>query len=140
MGQQVYVHKDISEYEEKVIGKLSARVVVCLGGGIGVSVLAAVWANLVLGVRVADATVPVMMCSVPFWLAAFWRPKGLKPEEFIPIWLDYLLDDGKVVYVPGYALAQDAWPEAEEKTKAKGQRRLRRRWRKGGEAHGPSES
>ena len=41
MGQQVYVHKDISEYEEKVVGKLSARVVVCLGGGIAASILAA---------------------------------------------------------------------------------------------------
>ena len=140
MGQQVYVHKDISEYEEKVVGKLSARVVVCLCGGIAASILAAAWANLVLGVRVSDATVPVMMCSVPFWLAAFWRPKGLKPEEFIPIWLDHLLEDGKVVYVPGYALSQEAWPEEGEKPKAKGQRRLRRRWRKGGEAHGPSEA
>ena len=40
----------------------------------------------------------------------------------------------------GYALSQEAWPEEGEKPKAKGQRRLRRRWRKGGEAHGPSEA
>ena len=36
-----YVHKDISEYEEKVVGKLSARVAACVGGGIAASVAAA---------------------------------------------------------------------------------------------------
>ncbi|MFR3091889.1 MAG: hypothetical protein ACLTMP_09345 [Eggerthella lenta] len=35
--QVVYVHKDISEYEEKVVGKLSARVAACVGG------IAAAW-------------------------------------------------------------------------------------------------
>ena len=65
--QVVYVHKDISEYEEKVVGKLSARVAACVGGGIAASVAAAAFAHLVVGVEVADATMPVMMCSMPFW-------------------------------------------------------------------------
>ena len=138
MGQQVYVHKDIAEYEEKVVGKLSARVVICLGGGIAASVLAAAYAHLALGVEVADASMPVMACSVPFWLAAFWRPKGLKPEEFIPLWLDYHLEEGAIPYVSGFALALEELEE-EKAPRPKGRRRLERKWRKGGEAYEPTE-
>ena len=44
--QVVYVHKDISEFEEKVVGKLSARVAACVGGGIAASVAAAAFAQM----------------------------------------------------------------------------------------------
>lgn len=137
--QVVYVHKDISEYEEKVIGKLSARVVVCLGGGIAVSVIAAAFAHLVIGVEVADATLPVMMCSMPFWLAAFWRPKGMKPEEFIPLAYRHWAEDGVVTYEPGFSLAEGAWPKEKAK-KWKDQRKLAKSWRNGGERYEPSKN
>lgn len=136
--QVVYVHKDIGEYEEKVLGKLSARVVVCIAGGLGTSVLAAAFAHLALGVAVADASLPVMACSMPFWLAAFWRPKGLKPEEFLPLAIRHRLEDGRLVYEPGFLAAEDAWPQQEEKKKPSGQRRLARAWRKGGELYEPT--
>lgn len=139
MGQQVYVHKDIGEYEEKVIGKLSARVVVCLAGGIAVSVLAAAWAHFVVGVEVADASLPVMMCSMPFWLAAFWRPKGLNPEEFIPLWLDHQLEDGQLSYTSSHCLAEESLLGG-KKQKPKSQRKLARKWRKGGEVYEPSKA
>lgn len=135
--QVVYVHKDIGEYEEKVVGKLSARVAVCIGGGIAASVLAAAFARLVAGVQVADATMPVMMCSMPFWLAAFWRPKGMLPEEFVPLACRHWAEDGAVTYEPGFSLAADAWPEAKP-GKPKDQRKLARGWRKGGELYEPS--
>ena len=135
--QVVYVHKDISEYEEKVIGKLSARVVICLGGGIAVSVLAAAFVHLVLGVEVADASLPVMMCSMPFWLAAFWRPKGMKPEEFIPFAYKHWAEDGVLAYEPGFSIAEDAWPKEKPK-KFKDQKKLAKSWRNGGECHEPS--
>ena len=32
----VSVHKDIGEYTEKVVGKLSARTLACTAGGLGV--------------------------------------------------------------------------------------------------------
>ena len=123
--QVVYVHKDISEYEEKVVGKLSARVA------------AAAFAHLVVGVEVADATMPVMMCSMPFWLAAFWRPKGMKPEEFVPLAYRHWAEDGVVTYEPGFSLAADARPD-EKCRRFKDRNRLARGWRKGGERYEPS--
>lgn len=135
--QVVYVHKDISEYEEKVVGKLSARVAACVGGGIAASVAAAAFAHLVVGVEVADATMPVMMCSMPFWLAAFWRPKGMKPEEFVPLAYRHWAEDSVVTYEPGFSLAADAWPD-EKCRRFKDRNRLARGWRKGGERYEPS--
>ena len=26
-----------------------------------------------------------MAVSMPFWLAGFWRPKGMKAEKFLPL-------------------------------------------------------
>lgn len=137
--QVVYVHKDIGEYEEKVVGKLSARTAACLGCGMAASVAAAAAAHLGLGIEVADAAAPVMACSMPFWLAAFWRPKGLKPEEFLPLAARHWAEDGAVTYEPGSALAEDAWPEGGGKAGRRGQRSLARAWRKGGELYEPSE-
>ena len=54
--------------------------------------------NFCLGIEVSDATLPVMACSMPFWLAGFWRPKGLVAEKFIPLYMEHALSDGKLAY------------------------------------------
>ena len=56
----VAVHKDIGEYTEKVVGKLSARTLACTAGGLASSVATAAALNLALGVPVDAATLPVM--------------------------------------------------------------------------------
>ena len=94
----VSVHKDIGEYTEKVVGKLSARTLACTVGGLGAAVGAAAVTYFGLGIPVADATLPVMACSMPFWLAGFWRPKGLVAEKFIPLYMEHALSDGKLAY------------------------------------------
>ena len=81
----VSVHKDIGEYTEKVVGKLSARTLACTAGGLASAVAAAAVANLALGIPVDATTLPVMAASMPFWLLGFWRPKGLPPERFLPL-------------------------------------------------------
>ena len=56
----VSVHKDIGEYTEKVVGKLSARTLFCVIGGLIASVAAASVVDFGFGVPVSDATLPVM--------------------------------------------------------------------------------
>lgn len=51
----VAVHKDIGEYTEKVVGKLSARTLACTAGGLASSVACAALLNLALGVACARA-------------------------------------------------------------------------------------
>ena len=96
--QHTYVHKDIGEYEEKVVGKLSARTLACTAGGLASSVAAAALLNLALGAPVDAATLPVMAASMPFWLAGFWRPHHMKFEKFVPLWLDFKLEDQRILY------------------------------------------
>ena len=82
----VSVHKDIGEYTEKVVGKLSARTLACTAGGLSSAVAVAL---------------PVMAASMPFWLLGFWRPKGLPAERFLPLLADHVLGDGKLAYATG---------------------------------------
>lgn len=94
----VTVHKDISEYTEKVVGKLSARTLACVAGGLLASIGAAAGVYFGLGISVSDATLPVMAVSMPFWLAGFWRPKGMKAEKFLPLYIEHVFGDGKLAY------------------------------------------
>ena len=130
----VSVHKDIGEYTEKVVGKMSVRTLACTAGGLAASVAADAVSHFCLGVEVADAALPVMACSMPFWMAGFWRPKGLVAERFIPLYLEHALSDGKLVYSAGNGVAGLS---ALEMPKA-GRRARRRAKRKGAERNVPS--
>lgn len=130
----VSVHKDIGEYTEKVVGKMSVRTLACTAGGLAASVGAAAASYFCLGVEVADAALPVMACSMPFWLAGFWRPKGLVAEKFIPLYAGHALTDGKLVYSAGNGVAGMAAAE-----RPRQDRRARRKAkRKGAERNVPS--
>ena len=67
----VRVQKDIGEYTEKIVGKLSARTLVCLAGGLASAVGTAAICQFALGIEVRNAALPVMCASMPFWLAGF---------------------------------------------------------------------
>lgn len=97
----VSVHKDIGEYTEKVVGKLSARTLACTAGGLASAVAVAAVGNLGLGVPTDAMTLPVMAASMPFWLLGFWRPKGLPAEKFVPLLAEHVLGDGKLAYATG---------------------------------------
>ena len=124
----VAVHKDIGEYEEKVVGKMSARTLACTAGAIAASFAAAALAHFGFGVAVSDAAFPVTAASMPLWLAGYWRPRGMKAEKFLPLWLDHALKDGKLVYSTAGRLpaTRIACPKVDAKA-------ARRAWRKGSE-------
>lgn len=131
----VSVHKDIGEYTEKIVGKLSARTLACVAGGLLTSVAVAAFIYLVLGIEVSYATLPVMAASMPFWLAGFWRPRGMKAEEFLPLWWAHTLGDDRLVYVSSPLLIKD---QLTEPTRAKADRRATRQAkRKGAELYEP---
>ena len=84
MALRIPVQKDIGEYEEKIVGKMSLRTLACVSLGFGSAVGAAALVHLGLHADVADAAFPIMLCSMPFWLAGFWRPFGMRAEELLP--------------------------------------------------------
>ena len=134
--QHTYVHKDIGEYEEKVVGKLSARTLACTAGGLASSVAAAALLNLALGAPVDAATLPVMAASMPFWLLGFWRPRGMRPERFVPLALRHLTADGTLVY---WSPSQEApGPAAAAVRPSVTRRKFRKLMRKVGEDYAPT--
>ena len=131
--QSVAAHKDIGEYTEKVVGKLSARTLACTAGGLASSVACAALLNLALGVPVDAATLPVMAASMPFWLMGFWRPKGLPAERYAALVARHALSDGVLLYSTGSAPARLAGGVACARADRRARRASRR---KGAEKHG----
>lgn len=101
----VTVHKDIAEYQPKVVGKLTLRTLISISGALGSSVLAGLYMYFVLGWNVGDHIMVVYAVSLPFWLCGFFRPKGMKFEEFLPLWLKAKFTDDRIFYVPSLYLA-----------------------------------
>ena len=133
MSLQIPIQKDIGEYEEKIVGKMSLRTLACVSLGFGSAVGAAAFVHLGLHADVADAAFPIMLCSMPFWLAGFWRPFGMRAEKFAPLLADHLLKDQRLLYT------SPAAPGVTGPSRGKPKRRARRlAKRKGAEAHEPS--
>ena len=60
MALRIPVQKDIGEYEEKIVGKMSLRTLACVSLGFGSAVGAAAFVHLGLHADVADAAFPIM--------------------------------------------------------------------------------
>lgn len=107
----VAVHKDIGEYEPKIVGKLTLRTLGCIAAACGVSVLSGLYITFVLGLDISDWSMICVILSIPFWAMGFWRPNGLKFEVFARYWVEYNFTDKKVFYKPSFVksgLLEDA--------------------------------
>lgn len=96
----VTVHKDIAEYQPKVVGKMTGRTLVSIVGALGVSVLTGVYLYFVLGLNPGDYMMVIYAVSLPFWCCGFIRPKGMPFEKFVPLWLRAKFTDDRIFYTP----------------------------------------
>ena len=78
----VAVHKDIAEYQPKVVGKMTGRTLASIAGALGCSVLTGLYIYFVLGWNVGDNMMLIYAVSLPFWCCGFIRPKGMPFERF----------------------------------------------------------
>ena len=83
----VAVHKDIAEYQPKVVGKMTGRTLASIAGALGCSVLTGLYIYFVLGWNVGDNMMLIYAVSLPFWCCGFIRPKGMPFERFAVLWL-----------------------------------------------------
>ena len=123
MALRIPVQKDIGEYEEKIVGKMSLRTLACVSLGFGSAV--------------ADAAFPIMLCSMPFWLAGFWRPFGMRAEELLPLLAAHELSPQLLAYEPCLA---GSLPEGSPRPGRPGRRARRRARKKGAELYEPSKN
>lgn len=92
------VHKDISEYEPKVVGGLTLRTLGALGGSVAFSAAFGWYLTFVLGVPVEDMTWAIWAAAVPPVLFGFWTPCGMPFERFLPIWAAYVTGPSRLLY------------------------------------------
>jgi hypothetical protein len=96
----VSIHKDISNYEPKIISRLTLRTLLCIVGAIGISVLAGMYCTVVLAMGSSEVTYVSMTLSIPFWALGFLRPGGMKFEVYMKYWLEFNTQTKKLYYVP----------------------------------------
>lgn len=101
----VAVHKDIGEYQPKLIGKMTTRTLASIAGALGASILAGLYIYFVLGLAVGDCMFVIYAVSLPFWACGFVRPSGMKFEEFVPLWLRANFTSDRIFYVPSHIRA-----------------------------------
>ncbi|WP_207662370.1 PrgI family mobile element protein, partial [Coprococcus comes] len=70
----VAIHKDIAEYQPKVIGKLTGRTLISITVALGLSISVAVYMNLVLKIDPTDHLEFIYAVSLPCWCCGFWKP------------------------------------------------------------------
>ena len=69
MSLQIPIQKDIGEYDEKIVGKLTLRTLCCLALGFSAAVAVAAVLHLGLKADVSAMTLPIMAAGPPLWLA-----------------------------------------------------------------------
>lgn len=101
----VAVHKDIAEYQPKIIGKMTSRTLFSITGALLVSVLTGLYLYFVLGLNVGDYTMLIYLVSLPFWCMGFVRPHGMPFERFVPLWVHANFTSDHIFDVPSMRLA-----------------------------------
>lgn len=136
MSLSVKVQKNIGDYTEKVVGKLSIRTLACVAGGLTSAVAAGAICQFVFGIPVSDASLPVMAASLPFWLLGFYKPHHMKPEVFARLWLNHNFGTKRLLYRPTHALEDEAVNPSLKPKPSRAYKKLMRR--KGVEHYEPS--
>lgn len=102
----VAVHKDIAEYQPKVVGKMTGRTLASIAGALGCSVLTGLYIYFVLGWNVSDNMMLIYAVSLPFWCCGFIRPKGMPfRAQFAALWLKANFGVERIFYVPSMQLS-----------------------------------
>lgn len=132
------IQKDIGEYEQKLFGDMSIRTCACLALGFATAVLVAVVSWSWLGIIPSGMTFPIMLSTLPFWLAGFWKPHGMPFEKFLPLAARHYTSKRTFTFTPSHR-DELALPLSLEPRKLSAKER-RHTYRKGAELYEPHES
>ena len=94
----VTIHKDVTEYKPKIIGGLTMRSLLCLGGGLAMAIAFGLVCTLALHIDVDSVMYLVWIAAAPLALIGFWTPHGLPFEKFAMLWLDQTMREQLVLY------------------------------------------
>ena len=93
----VTMHKDIGEYEKKIIMGLSARTLISIIFSVVVAVLVGIWFHA-LRLPSDVTSIVIVAITLPIWAGGFYKPLGMKLEKFIPLWWRFNFGDEQIAY------------------------------------------
>lgn len=86
----ITIHKDVTDYEEKIYGGFTKRQVAGIALGAALSFAAAFLFVGLLDWPWAAASYPIALLGAPPVILSLVRPEGLPPERFLRLLRDYL--------------------------------------------------
>lgn len=92
------IQKDLAKYEPKIVGKFTKRTLVCTVCAIAAALLMAFYLNAVICVDIDDWGWLVVAIAVPFWAVGFWKPDGMKAEQWLPLWAKHVIGQDVIEY------------------------------------------
>jgi hypothetical protein len=106
----VAVHKDVAEYQPKIIGKLTGRTLASIAAALGAGLAVGGYMYFVLGISSDVTQYFVFAVTLPFWCMGFMRPKGMAFEKFVPLWIQHNFTDNRLFYTSSIyrVIGQDA--------------------------------
>lgn len=107
----VPVHKDVYNYEPKVVMMLTKRTLVFSALAVACGLALYFLVTAALRVPSSYALYLVVIGTLPLWYLGFARPYDMKPETLAPFWLRQRFTDQKITYTSCAALAARARAE-----------------------------
>lgn len=95
----VPVRKDISEYQSKILGKLTLRTLIVIISAVSAAIAIACIFQFALGIDWSRAQLLVYAVTFAIWAVGLKRPCGMSVEKFAPFWVRHNLTDDRCVYV-----------------------------------------
>lgn len=81
----VEVQKDLNQIKPKILGQLTLRSLLSIGGALAASVLVAVWLCVFLKFDYDIAMYVIIIIAVPIWAVGFVKPYGFEFEKVAPL-------------------------------------------------------
>ena len=101
----VAVHKDIAEYQPKIVGKMTMRTLVSITGALSVSVLAGLYIYCFGAERQRLHLILSTPSRCRFWCVGFCEALQDAFEQFAPLWLKANFTNDRIFYKPSMRLA-----------------------------------
>lgn len=92
----VEVQKDLNKIKPKILGQLTLRSLLSIGGALAASVLVAVWLCVILKFDYDIAMYAIIIIAVPIWAIGFVKPFGFDFEKVAPLWIKHKLFRNKL--------------------------------------------
>ena len=94
----VEIHRDLTRYRAKVVGGLTARSLACTAAALLTGAAAYGWLTWALGLPFEEVSILIYASTMPLWALGFLEPGGMRPEQWLPLWLRQHSGTARITY------------------------------------------